>query len=195
MVLEPHVWCPFEIILGEGSYASRRSDSSLAYSGDGCAFFLAEIKSQIMYTIREVKLSYIKEHQLTPINNQAIKSSLTSAETFRTIWDDDLDMIERFYVLYLDNANKVQSVSMISMGGITGTVVDLRMVFATALKCLATSIIVAHNHPSGSLRPSAADLNLTKKIEEAGKVLDIALLDHIILTENSYYSFRDEGDL
>jgi DNA repair protein RadC len=148
-----------------------------------------------MYTIREVKLSYIKEHQLSPINNQAIKSSLASADTFRTIWEDDLDMIERFYVLYLDNANKVQSVSMISMGGITGTVVDLRMVFATALKCLATSIIIAHNHPSGSLRPSAADLNLTKKIEEAGKVLDIALLDHIILTEASYYSFRDEGDL
>jgi DNA repair protein RadC len=148
-----------------------------------------------MYTIREVKLSYIKEHQLSPLNSRPIKSSMTSAETFRTIWEDDLDMIERFYVLYLDNANKVQSVSMISMGGITGTVVDLRMVFATALKCLATSIIIAHNHPSGSLRPSAADLNLTKKIEEAGKVLDIALLDHIILTEASYYSFRDEGDL
>jgi DNA repair protein RadC len=148
-----------------------------------------------MYTIREVKLSYIKEHQLSPINKLAIKSSKTSAESFRSIWEDDLDMIERFYVLYLDNANKVQSVSMISMGGITGTVVDLRMVFATALKCLATSMIIAHNHPSGTLIPSQADLNLTKKIAEAGKLLDIALLDHIILTEGSYYSFRDEGDL
>ncbi len=69
------------------------------------------------------------------------------------------------------------------------------MVFATALKCLATSMIIAHNHPSGTLIPSQADLNLTKKIAEAGKLLDIALLDHIILTEGSYYSFRDEGDL
>jgi len=148
-----------------------------------------------MYTIREVKLSYIKEHQVSEVNNTKIKSSKGSADLLRTIWADDLDMIERFYVLYLNNANQVQSVSMISMGGITGTLVDTRILFATALNCLATSIIIAHNHPSGNLTPSQADLNLTRKIREGGKLLDIELLDHIILTENSYYSFRDEGEL
>jgi len=148
-----------------------------------------------MYTIREVKLSYIKEHQVSEVNNTKIKSSKGSADLLRTIWADDLDMIERFYVLYLNNANQVQSVSMISMGGITGTVVDQRILFATALNCLATSIIIAHNHPSGNLKPSQADLNLTRKIKEGGKLLDIALLDHIILTEDSYFSFNDEGEL
>jgi len=148
-----------------------------------------------MYTIREVKLSYIKEHQVSEVNNTKIKSSKGSADLLRTIWADDLDMIERFYVLYLNNANQVQSVSLLSMGGITGTVVDTRILFATALNCLATSIIIAHNHPSGNLKPSQADIQLTRKIKEGGQLLDITLLDHIILSEDSYYSFCDEGML
>lgn len=146
-----------------------------------------------MHTIREVKLSYVKEHQLSEVNMAKIRSSRESADILRGIWADDLDMIERFYVLYLNNANQVVSVSLVSMGGITGTVVDPRIVFATALNCLATAIIIAHNHPSGTLSPSMADDRLTKKIQEAGRLLDITLLDHIILTEESYFSYCDEG--
>lgn len=156
---------------------------------------LAEIKSLVMHTIREVKLSYVKEHPLSEVNKTKVRSSQESAQILRAIWEDDLDMIERFYVLYLNNANQVQSVSLVSMGGLTGTVVDARIVFATALNCLATSIIIAHNHPSGNTTPSNADIQLTGKISEAGRILDIPVLDHIILTEDSYYSFSDEGRL
>ncbi len=148
-----------------------------------------------MHTIREVKLSYVKEHPLSEVNKAKIRSSTESAKVLRSIWEDDLDMIERAYVLFLNNANQVQTVSMISMGGLMGTVVDLRIIFATALNCLATGIVLAHNHPSGSLNPSQSDIQLTKRVQEAGKVLDINLLDHIILTEDSYYSFADDGRL
>lgn len=148
-----------------------------------------------MHTIREVKLSYVKEHPVSEVNKTKIRSSTESAKVLRSIWEDDLDMIERAYVLFLNNANQVQTVSMISMGGLMGTVVDLRIIFATALNCLATSIVLAHNHPSGSLNPSQSDIQLTKRVQEAGRVLDINLLDHIILTEDSYYSFADDGRL
>lgn len=82
---------------------------------------------------------------------------------------------------------------MISQGGLDGTVADLRIIFAIALKSLSTSIVVAHNHPSGNKKPSAADTKLTKKIKDAGELLDIQLLDHLILVENGYFSFADEG--
>jgi len=79
------------------------------------------------------------------------------------------------------------------MGGINGTVADVRLLFATAVQSLATSVIIAHNHPSGTLEPSNADIQLTDKIKEAGKLMDISLLDHLIITDYGYYSFADEG--
>ena len=82
-----------------------------------------------------------------------------------------------------------------SKGGITGTLVDTRLVFKRAIELTATSIILCHNHPSGTLKPSASDISLTKKIKKGGEVLDIKILDHIIITEGSYYSFADEGVL
>tara|TARA_R110000868_G_scaffold34211_2_gene123627 strand:- start:934 stop:1632 length:699 start_codon:yes stop_codon:yes gene_type:complete len=102
---------------------------------------------------------------------------------------------EEFWVLYLNNHNKLIRPVCISKGGITGTVVDLRQIFNIALREQATSIILGHNHPSGNTKPSQADLNLTRKIGESGKILDISVLDHIIVTEKAYYSFRDEGDI
>ncbi len=102
---------------------------------------------------------------------------------------------EEFWVLYLNNHNKMTRSVCISKGGITGTVVDIRQVFNIALREQATSIILGHNHPSGNIKPSQADFSLTKKIAEAGKVMDIAILDHLIITEKAYYSFRDEGDI
>lgn len=100
---------------------------------------------------------------------------------------------EEFWVLYLNNSNKVIYKAQLSKGGITGTVVDVRLIFKTALEQNATSIILSHNHPSGKLQASDADLQITKKLKAAGEQLDIKVLDHIIVTENGYLSFQDEG--
>lgn len=102
---------------------------------------------------------------------------------------------EEFWVLYLNNSNKVIYKSQISKGGITGTVVDTRIVFKTALEHHAISVVLTHNHPSGKLMASDADKQITKKLQEAGKHLDILVLDHIIVTEINYFSFADEGIL
>ncbi len=102
---------------------------------------------------------------------------------------------EEFWIAYLNNSNKVLQVSQLSKGGITGTVVDVRLVFKNALQLGAVGIILAHNHPSGTLRPSTADIDLTKKLKTAGQSLDIKVLDHLIITEKSYFSFADENML
>jgi DNA repair protein RadC len=100
---------------------------------------------------------------------------------------------EEFWVLFLNNANKVIYKSQISKGGMTGTVTDVRLVFKIALEQNATSIILAHNHPSGKLAASDADKTVTKQLKLAGEQLCIPVLDHIIITENGYFSFRDEA--
>lgn len=102
---------------------------------------------------------------------------------------------EEFWVLYLNNSNKVMYKTQISKGGITGTVVDTRIVYKIALEHNATSLILCHNHPSGVLLASEADKQITRKLKEAGKQLDILVLDHVIITEQSYFSFTDEGIL
>lgn len=100
---------------------------------------------------------------------------------------------EEFYVIYLNTSQKVISIFQLSKGGIAGTVVDVRLVFKKALELGATSLILAHNHPSGNLQPSKADKEITQKIKEAGKNLEIQVVDHIIVAENTYFSFSDEG--
>ena len=102
---------------------------------------------------------------------------------------------EEFWILYLNYSNKVIAKSQLSKGGITGTVVDIRIVFKIALEQNATSIILSHNHPSGKLQPSDADIAITKKIKMAGQQLDIPVLDHLIITEKGFYSFNDNGIL
>lgn len=100
---------------------------------------------------------------------------------------------EEFWVLFLNNSNKILFKTQLSKGGMTGTVVDTRIVFKIALEQNATSIILTHNHPSGKLQASDADIQITRKIKNAGQQLDIPVLDHIIITERGYYSFVDEG--
>ncbi|PAM94312.1 hypothetical protein B4N84_14695 [Flavobacterium sp. IR1] len=100
---------------------------------------------------------------------------------------------EEFWVLFLNNSNKVISKAQLSKGGITGTIVDVRLVFKLALETGATGLILCHNHPSGILRASEADKQITKKIKQAGESLDVKVLDHLIITETKYYSFVDEG--
>ena len=100
---------------------------------------------------------------------------------------------EEFWVLYLNNSNKVIYKSQLSKGGITGTVVDIRIVFKTAFEQNAVNIILCHNHPSGILQASDADKQITGKLKEAGKMLDINVLDHLIITSSGYISFADDG--
>ncbi|WP_417358967.1 RadC family protein [Galbibacter sp.] len=100
---------------------------------------------------------------------------------------------EEFWVIYLNNANKVLNVFQLSKGGITGTLVDVRLLLKEALVINSTAIILAHNHPSGTLKPSTADREITEKIKNACYSMDIKLLDHLIVTEKSYFSFQDEG--
>jgi len=100
---------------------------------------------------------------------------------------------EEFYILYLNNSNKVISTFQLSKGGITGTLVDVRLVFKRALELGATALILAHNHPSGTLQPSSADKAITAKLKQAGESLDIKVLDHLIITENDFFSFADNN--
>lgn len=102
---------------------------------------------------------------------------------------------EEFWIVYLNNSNKVIHKSLMSKGGITGTLVDVRLVLKKALELGAVALILAHNHPSGGLKPSAADKNITKKLKIASEALDIKVLDHLIVTQHRYLSFADEGIL
>lgn len=102
---------------------------------------------------------------------------------------------EVFCVLYLNNASRLIHYELLSSGGVTATVVDIKMILKNAIQLLASTIIVAHNHPSGNLTPSKSDLDLTEKIKQGAKAVDIKLVDHIIVAENQYYSFADEGKL
>ena len=99
---------------------------------------------------------------------------------------------EEFWAVYVNNSNKVLQMQQLSKGGITGTVVDVRLTMKSALQLGAVGIILAHNHPSGTIKPSASDLKLTEKLKFAGDSLDIKILDHLIITEKAYFSFADE---
>jgi DNA repair protein RadC len=100
---------------------------------------------------------------------------------------------EEFWVMYLNRANKIISAQKISQGGITGTVADTRIIFKSALDHFACGVILCHNHPSGNLTPSEEDKSLTKKVKQAGQLLDISTLDHLIISDAGYFSFADEG--
>lgn len=102
---------------------------------------------------------------------------------------------EEFWIVYLNNSNRIIKSAQLSKGGITGTIVDVRLVFKEAFQLGAVAVILAHNHPSGTLKPSQADIQLTKKLKTGGESLDIKVLDHLIITEKAYFSFADENML
>ena len=124
-----------------------------------------------------------------------IISSHTAYDILLGSWSDQIELVEEFNILLLNRANRVLSFFNVSKGGQSGTVVDAKVVFTAALKMRACGIILSHNHPSGQLRPSLADIELTKKLVTGAKLLDISILDHLIVTPHSYYSFADEGKL
>ena len=125
------------------------------------------------------------------LDKTIVQSSKDIAQYLKAILKDF--NYEVFAVLFLNRANKINHFEIISRGGITGTVADPRIILKKALEQDATSIVLSHNHPSGSLKPSRADEELTQKIKEAAKYFDIKVIDHIIVSEDGYYSFADEG--
>jgi DNA repair protein RadC len=124
---------------------------------------------------------------------QRIKTSKNVFTVMKPLFYDKTH--EEFWVIYLNNSNRILSKELCSKGGMTSTVVDVRLLYKRALELSSVGIIVCHNHPSGNSQPSVSDRELTEKIKQAGSSLDIQLLDHLIVTEKSYFSFADQGEL
>jgi DNA repair protein RadC len=141
--------------------------------------------------VAEIEISY--HPAIKPSKRISVTNSADAERVLRRIWCKPVELRECFYALFLNRANKVLGYFLVSVGGITGTVVDPRCIFQAALKASATGILLAHNHPSGNPTPSDADIELTRKLKEAGKILEITVLDHLILMPEGYTLMADEG--
>ena len=144
-----------------------------------------------MNTLKEIKVTY--RNNVKYADRPKIITSKDADIYLRTLWTNDMDFCESFYLLCLNRSNRVIGWRKMSQGGLGGCVVDVQQIIAIALKTNSAGIYISHNHPSGNLKPSPQDIQLTRKIKEAGRFFDIQLLDHAILTSESYYSFADEG--
>lgn len=140
--------------------------------------------------VAEIQLSYYPRL----IGEFKIQSSRESYELFLREWEQNtLEIQEEVKLLLLNRNNKVLGIHSLAKGGLTSCVVDVRIILSIALKCLATGIILVHNHPSGNLKPSHDDLKVTNQLNDGCKLLNIQLLDHLIITKHDYFSFADEG--
>lgn len=150
------------------------------------------------FTTMQALSEYVSEIQISyhPTKRKEVVIS-TSSDAYEELkmWfpEETISLQERFVVLYLNRANKVLGAFIASSGGITGTVADPRLIMSVALKTAAVGIVLAHNHPSGNLKPSRADELLTKRIQEASLLLDMHLVDHLILSSQGYLSLADQG--
>ena len=141
-------------------------------------------------TIAEIQVSYNTNSRV----KHKITSSTSAYEILKSYWNEGrLELQEEFKVILLNRANDVLGIYNMSKGGVAGTVVDIKLLFAVALKCNASGIVISHNHPSGNLNPSDADRAITKKIKQASEIFDIKMIDHIIITHLGYFSFLDNG--
>lgn len=146
----------------------------------------------VLNTVSEVELVY--KSKVKPSERPQIKTSKESYQLLLKSWDSNrIEFIEQFKVILMNRANRVLGIYELSTGGVTGTVADIKLVFMAALKTNACSLIVTHDHPSGNLKPSMANEELTMKMKAAGTVLEIKVLDHVIVTKEGYFSFADEG--
>ena len=126
--------------------------------------------------------------------NCKISNSKDAYDIFKEIWDvDSIEIYESMICIFLNRANNTIGWYKVSQGGISGTVIDNKLILSTALKCLASSIIIAHNHPSGNLKASEADTRITEKLKKACTIMEINLIDHLIITEDGYFSYMDEN--
>lgn len=147
-------------------------------------------------TIPEIKISLSFDKKVKKSELRTITGAESCVDILREVFNKDtFDWTEEVVMLCLNRANKVVGFYKVSNGGLSSCILDPRVIFTIALNCGANSIILSHNHPSGNRVPSVQDKDITNKIKEAGKLLDIGLLDHIILTDDNYYSFMEEGYL
>lgn len=147
-----------------------------------------------LYQVAEIQLTY--KSNVKPSLRPKVNGSRDSFNILKESWDESkIEFIEQFKAMFTNRANKVLGILEVSTGGVSGTVADPKVIFAAALKAGASGFIVAHNHPSGNLTASQSDIDLTRKLKEAGKFLEIQLLDHLIMTTEGYFSFADEGML
>ncbi len=142
--------------------------------------------------VSEIELIY--KSKINPSERPQIRTSRDAYELFLLFWDENkIEFVEQFKVMFLNRANRVLGIYELSTGGISGTVADPKLIFAAALKACASNIILCHNHPSGNLQASQADEILTNKLKEAGKFLELPVVDHLIISREGYLSFSDEG--
>lgn len=151
-----------------------------------------ETLTETIGIIAEIELSY--KNPVAPEDRATITQSSDAYKLLMNHWDTGkIELQEQFKVILLNQAKQVLGIIDLSMGGTTATVIDRRLMFAAALKAAATEIILAHNHPSGNLKPSTNDIRSTKLVCESGIILDILVLDHLVVSPRGYYSFADEG--
>jgi len=146
---------------------------------------------QPISSLPEIQVSY---HPIKVAERVKVCSSQCSYEVLSQLWNPDTILLyEEFLVLFLDRKNGVIGYRVMNRGSNCGTVVDIKLIFSISLATSTSSIILSHNHPSGNLKPSQEDIKLTNKIKDAGELLEIKLLDHLIVSDSSYLSFLDEG--
>lgn len=145
------------------------------------------------FQVSEIKVSY--SDKIKASERAKICASKDAANILNTVFEDCMQHHEEFYVMLLNRSNRVLGISCISKGGISATVVDIKIILQTALKANSTGLIICHNHPSGNLTASQEDIKITEKLKNACKLLDLSLLDHLIVTDEGYLSFADEGIL
>lgn len=140
--------------------------------------------------VSEIQVSY----SANIIGKEKVSNSKDLYNIVHNQWNiDTIEMYEEVKILLLNRANNVLGIYALSKGGLSSSVVDIRIILSIALKALASSIILIHNHPSGNLKPSKSDIDITKKLKSACELLDIVLLDHLIVTKGDYFSFADDG--
>ena len=154
---------------------------------------MEKLKDQIsLFQVSEISVSY--KPNFKACERPKITSSKDIYNLLYNNWDlNRIELQEQFKVVLLNRNNKVLGIFEASTGGMAGTVADPKLIFSTALKACASYVILSHNHPSGNLKPSQADIALTQKLKQAGSFLEIEVLDHVILSNEGYYSFADEG--
>ncbi|WP_316795060.1 JAB domain-containing protein [Pedobacter agri] len=147
-----------------------------------------------LFNLAEIEISY--KPKFKPVERPQVDSANKAYSLLINNWDlNKIELVEEFKIILLNRRNRVLGIVNISQGGMSGTIADPKIIFAVALKACASGIILSHSHPSGESSPSEADIRLTRKLAEAGKLLDLQILDHIIVCSNGYYSFMDEGML
>lgn len=144
------------------------------------------------FKVAEIELTYKPSYKV--IERPKINTSKDTYQLLMNYWDTGrLEFLEEFKIILLNRRNRTLGIINLSMGGFAGVVVDSKVIFAAALTACASGLVLAHNHPSGEVQPSHQDIELTKRLVEGGKILDIRVLDHLIISNEGYYSFSDNG--